>query len=188
MNKVNAEGTKRMPEARAASMKSSLLGGPEDDPSFVLEAAAKGEVGNAGVSMRKQDWSETPETPDDVPIKDVSKVLVPMRKLMMNAMVQNRGFNNSSGLNYWNCGLNQMKGKPGFGITQLPVPQYVNPKNVGYLNMHSLAPDTYDSVCKLEVLQGMNLAGGNKPAGDKSMDHADIETNRMMPTIIHAER
>ena len=30
MNKVNAEGTKRMPEARAASMESSLLGRKDD--------------------------------------------------------------------------------------------------------------------------------------------------------------
>ena len=47
-----------------------------------------------------------------------------------NLTSNHRGFNNDSGLIYTRQnGMTQYEGKPIFGITQLPVPQYVNKAN-----------------------------------------------------------
>ncbi len=43
-------------------------------------------------------------------------------------MINNRGYNNDSGLQFKNCGLNQIKGKPREKINETPMPEYVNKK------------------------------------------------------------
>mgnify|MGYP003647981061 FL=1 len=156
---------------------------PEDDPSFVLAKAASSDSSPADeVQMRVRDWSEQPDPPDNVPMTDIQDVLEPMQKLNVSDMVQNRGFNNRSGSLYWDNGLDQFAGKPRFGITLLPRPQYVNAKNVKYLNMHSHQLHKYKGICKLEVLRGMNLAGGNHPAGE-AVSVPTVTRQREMPML-----
>ena len=171
----------------------------EDDPSFVLEQAGQARAitrQGATVAERRSDWSDQPEMQDNVPLRNVKKVIVPVHKSYdMSALVKNRGWNNMSGWNYWNCGRNQMKGSNNYGVTQLPVPQYSNPANVAYLNQNSYAisRDTLlygrhqDREVKLEVLSGMNLAGGNHPSGDHVNDPTHT-TNKKVQHIFPAER
>ncbi len=156
---------------------------PEDDPHFVLAKANARESEQMNVLVREKDWSEMPDTSDRVPLEEVNRVLRPRGDSVDTSRQMHRGYNNHSGLIYYSCGMNQYKGKPAFGTTLLPRPQYVNPENVKYLNKDSEQPDEYEGICRLEVLRGINLAGGNKPAGDKSFRHEDIEDDRKIPTL-----
>ena len=162
---------------------------PEDDPHFVLEKANERDAMQSGVAMRLKDYSEEPDVSDRVPLKAVKSVLAPRAAFTDGKSQRHRGYNSYSGLIYYNCGLSQYAGPPKFGTpgtTMLPEPQYVNVENVTYLNktMHSQPIDEYKKICRLEVLRGINLAGGNHPAPEAvRADHQVIQEDRKMPTM-----
>ena len=162
---------------------------PEDDPHFVLAKANDRDTMQGDVAIRLQDYSEKPDPSDRVPLKEVKKVLAPRGSFVDTSKQHHRGYNTQSGLLYYNCGLNQYQGPLQFGTpgtTKLPEPHYINAENVSYLNktMHSKPLKEYDSICRLEVLRGINLAGGNHPAPEAvRADHSVIKEDRKLPTM-----
>ena len=162
---------------------------PEDDPHFVLAKANDRDTMQGGVAMRLQDYSEMPDESDRVPIEEVKEVLAPRPSFVDTSMQRHRGYNSHSGLIYYNCGMSQYGGPLQFGTpgtTLLPEPQYVNNENVSYLNktMNSKPLKEYSKICRLEVLRGINLAGGNHPAPEAvRADHDVIKEDRKMPTL-----
>lgn len=70
---------------------------------------------------------------------------------------QHRGWNNSSGRVYMNCGKNQYKGAVKIDNTELPEPEYINPEAIKREQKEmnkGLNPDSYTKGTKKEVSTG----------------------------------
>ncbi len=99
---------------------------------------------------------------------------------------QHRGYNNSSGRVYMNCGLNQYKGAVKIDNTELPEPEYVNPEAIKREQKEmnkGLNPDSYTKGTKKEVSTGgLFVEGGGVFGLQKLVSETTNElANEMQP-------